>query len=183
MRRLSFFVLVACSRTDAPASTSGAAPTASTTCNVDSDCVFTPRCCPGCSGFSGRGPHAAVTTRAAADEIRRACEAENRDCPTLDCASPPPCQLDFEPACVAGQCALKVGEPECRADACGSPPRIDDPECDAYRVALYERCTCLASGAQHCEPMMWRALCPHPARCEPEQPPPALAAARVECPP
>jgi hypothetical protein len=184
-RALLCVVLASCARTESPASTGGegSTPTVAVGCSSDDECVWARGCCPGCAHFSGRSPTSPVTTRAEADEAARKCEAEARDCPRVDCVSPPPCRLELEPACVAGTCVVRAGAPECPADACGPPPTLGDRECDSYRVALYERCTCLASGAERCDPAIWRALCPHPARCEPAQPPPALAAARVECAP
>lgn len=128
-----------------------------TECASDDDCVIDHGggCCGNPCGDSP--PWRAGNRRAVAEAAARnraACALENRECPTVNCASPPRCRTRPIARCRAGRCAVEVAlDGSCAASVCPAhcgaqplAPPDDSTECAIRYEWGWAACCCEGDG-------------------------------------
>lgn len=90
-------------------SSSQRSPAVSDRCERDEDCTLDwgHSCCGGCGRLDPLGAITVARDNALSAQNERECAAKRKDCPLLDCASPPPCVPQYRAVCKTHACAVE----------------------------------------------------------------------------
>jgi hypothetical protein len=85
------------------------APEVSDRCERDEDCTLDwgHSCCGGCGSSEPLGAITVARDTALTAQNERECAAKRKDCPVLNCASPPACIPQYRAVCKANACATE----------------------------------------------------------------------------
>ncbi len=84
-------------------------PEVSDQCERDEECTLDwgHTCCGGCGSTDPLGAITVARDQALTAQNERECKAKRKDCPVLNCASPPACVPQYRAACKANACVVE----------------------------------------------------------------------------